>query len=636
MIKKTFSKLAPALLLAATLALATTATHASDISAHIINLNSSDYAVRQAARLDLRQTLVAAKSSRQRAYEEELIQHIGTGTPFAIRDWNIRMLELIGTKTAVKPLTALLTDPDPRISDNARRSLAAIPSPSAISALAKALAAADPADQPAYIDALAYRGESRAVRPITTVLKSGDLTAASHAATALAKINGRSARSALQRRHATATGPLKADIERALIEAGLTDRKLAATLALSGQSPAIRTAAFAQLTSLDRKAATKVLQTALTDPAYARRDVLIKAAISSSLRDQVITQLATLSVADQAVALGAIADQRLTASEADVIALLSTASAAQQPLIIRTLGFIGSDQSYAPLYALYLADNRDRTVSDALARLQAPSADKALLSAAQGTGPIDDRVSALRLLILRNTNGALPLINQLAHPGQDPAIRQAAFKAMEVVGDPASIDQLLAIVLASDPLKRLAQGSLKKLSASLGVADHLWTQNYQPALTSAPSDAARQGVLEILDGISGAAAADYVQSLILTDHPLRADALTVLTRWSDISAGQVWLALAKKSSNATDQSNAKDNLKRLISSSRITGGDDEKVKLAAQSLTQFKDSEFRSDVLKNYEGRLSRDTTRELPKAFNPLLKDPTLKAQVQTILDAL
>lgn len=623
------------LLLAATLALAPT-THASDISAHIGNLDSSDYALRQTARLDLRQTLVDAKTSRQRAYEKELLQHIGTDTPFATRDWNIRMLELIGTKTAVSPLAALLNDPDPRISDNARRTLAAIPSSSAISALAKALASASPAEQPAYIDALAYRGQSGAVRPLTAILKSGDPTSAAHAATALAKINGRSARSALKSRHATATGTLKTDIERALIEAGLTDRKLTATLALSGQSPAIRTAAFAQLTTLDRKAATKVLQTALTDPATARRDVLIKAAISSQLRDQIIAQLATLPAADQAVALGAITDQRLTTTEADVLALLASASEAQKPLIIRTLGFIGSDQSYEPLYALYRDDNSDRTVSDALARLKAPSADKTLLQAAKGNGSIDDRVSALRLLVLRNTNGVTPLINQLAQPGHDPALRQAAFRAMEIVGDTKSVDQLLAIVLASDPLKRPAQSSLKKLSFSIGVPDYLWTNHYQPALASAPSNEARQGVLEILDGISGPAAASYVETLILTDHPLRAGALTILTRWSDISAGQVWLALAKKSSSKADQTAAQNGLKRLISSNRVTGGDANKVKLAAQSLTQITDSEFRTAVLKNYEGKLSRDTNRELHKAFEPLLSDPTLAPRAQAILDKL
>ncbi len=623
------------LLLAATLALATTA-HASDISAHIGNLNSSDYALRQTARLELRQTLVDAKSPRQRAYEKELLQHIGSDTPFATRDWNIRMLELIGTKTAVNPLATLLNDPDPRISDNARRTLAAIPASSAISALAKALAKASPADQPAYIDALAYRGESSAVRPLTVVLKSSEPASASHAATALAKVNGRSARSALKSRHATATGALKTDIERALIEAGLTDRKLAATLALSGQSPAIRTAAFAQLTTLDRKAATQVLQTALTDPATARRDVIIKAAISSQLRDQVITQLATLPPADQAVALGAIADQRLTTTEADVLALLVSAANAQKPLIIRTLGFIGSDQSYAPLYALYLSDNNDRTVADALARLKAPSADKTLLQAARGTGPIEERVSALRLLVLRNTNGVTPLINQLAQSGQDPALRQAAFKAMEIVGDTKSVDQLLAIVLATDPLKRPAQSSLKKLSFSIGVPDYLWTHHYQPALAAAPSDEARQGALEILDGISGPAAASYLESLIPDGHPLRADALTVLTRWSDVSAGEVWLAVAKKSFRKADQTAAQNGLKRLISSNRVTGGDANKVKLAAQSLIQITDPEFRAAVLKNYEGRLSRDTTRELPTAFKPLLNDPSLAVKVQAILDKL
>ena len=630
MIKLPFFRFTAALVLTATLV------HASAITAHLANLDSPDYAVRQSARLDLRQTLVDAKPADQRAFEQELIAQLTPDTAFATRDWTIRMLELVGTTRAVKPLATLLRDPDPRIRDNARRTLAAIPSSSALKALAAALATAAPADQPAYIDALAYRGESGAVRPLATVLKSGPLVSASTAATALGKIGGRSAHTALKNRHATATGPLLADIERALITAGLTDRKLAATLALTGQSPTIRTAAFTQLTALDRHAASTALQTALADSAYARRDVLIEAAIASPLRDEIIAQLTTLPPADQSVVLGAIADQRLTAYEGDVLTLLPTATAAQKPLIISTLGIIGSDQSYAPLYQLYLADNRDRVVADALSRLNAPSADQALLQTAAGNGPTEDRVSALRLLVLRNPVGVTPLINQLAQPGSDPALRQAAFKAMEVVGDTHSIDQLLNLVLAADPLKRAAQGSLKKLSDSMGVPDYLWANHYAPALLAASTDDARRGVLEILDGISGSAAATYVESLLLSPHALRDDALTVLNRWSDISAGPVWLALTRTSVAPADQAAAQAALLRLLSSPRVTGDDAEKVSVAAQALTQIKDPAFRQAVLATYAEKLSRDTVKALPKAFKPLLNDPLIAPSVQSILDNL
>lgn len=619
---------------AALWALVSTAS-ASDISAHLANLNSTDFAARQTARLDLRQELVDAGFFRRRAYEKELLQFVGPATPWATRDWTLRMLELIGGKSSVKPLTTLLNDPDPRIRDCARRSLAAIPSSSALRALEVALTQAAPADQPAYIDALAYRRDVSTVRPIATVLSRGELTPASRAAAALGKISGRAARNALADRHATATGALKTEVERALIEAGLTDSTLAQTLARSGQSPAIRTAAFRQLTSLDPSAATKVLQTAMTDPAFSRRDLLIKAAISSALKDQVISQLATLTETDQAVVLGAIADQRLTSAEADVLALLPHASTTLQPTIIRTLGVIGSDQSYAPLYTRYVANNRDRDVAEALARLNAPSADAKLLAAAGGNGATDDRVSALRLLVLRNTTGVTPLLNQLAQPTHAPAIREAAFKGMEVVGDTASVTQLLAIVLAQDPLKRSAQGSLKKLSASIGAPDYLWENHYAPALVMAGSDDARRGVLEILDGISGEAAAAYVQSLILKPHPLRADALKVLNRWSDISAGPVWLALAKQN-NVADLTTATTGLKRIIGSNRITGGADARVKLAAQAVAQISSLEFRKDILSNYEGRLDRDTAREFPKAFKPLLSDPILAPPIQAILNRL
>ena len=194
---------------------------ASDVTAHIANLNSTDYEVRQAARLDLRQTLVSASSRDLKNLEAELFSAIGPDRDFATRDWSIRMLELIGTSAAVAPLTELLDDADPRIADLARRALSALPSTRADAALEKAALAAAPSDQAGYADSLAYRGKPRARGELAVLLEAGS----PDAALALGKIASRSSRSALLKAHATAEGDQKAAIELALIDAGLSDRR---------------------------------------------------------------------------------------------------------------------------------------------------------------------------------------------------------------------------------------------------------------------------------------------------------------------------------------------------------------------------------------------------------------------------
>ncbi|MCC5023253.1 MAG: hypothetical protein J6386_10905 [Candidatus Synoicihabitans palmerolidicus] len=96
---------------------------ASEITPFIRDLNSDDFAIRQSARLDLRQTLVDASPQELKLWERELLLAIGPEHDWPTRDWSLRMLELVGTKAAVKPLANLLLDADPRIQDLARRAL---------------------------------------------------------------------------------------------------------------------------------------------------------------------------------------------------------------------------------------------------------------------------------------------------------------------------------------------------------------------------------------------------------------------------------------------------------------------------------------------------------------------------------
>lgn len=604
---------------------------ASEITAHISNLNSTDYAVRQNARLDLRQTLVDASGSKLRGFEKELIAVIGPDQDFATRDWSIRMLELVGNSAAVKPLSALLDDSDSRIADLARRALSALPTSAADATLEQQTLTASAADKSAYADALAYRGKPRARNELDDLLFAGS----SDAALALGKIGSRSSRAALLEAHATAEGQLKHDIELALIDAGITDRNLAATLARTGSSPAIQAGAFDELLRLDSGAAWERLEEVLRDPTDVNRRVLLRKAMLSSVANDVVNLLPDLSSADQSVVLGSIADAGMSRYESAVLPLLQSGSETVSSQAVETLGIIGTDTSYQPLLELYLINPRDRTISAALARLRAPSADEKLMATVSGSGA--DRAAALQLLVLRNSAGVLETINRLALPGNDPAIREAAFRGMEIIGDTASVALLLDIVLSDDPEKRQAQGSLKKLSASLAVPDYLWNDHYAPALSAAASDELRKDVLAILDGTSGPAAAAYLEELILSDHALRPDALESLQRWTDISAGDVWLAVwAAPGSSKQEKEMARASIIRLLKSNRVTGGENHRIEVATQAILLSANKGDQQTILDIYGGRVSRGIRGQILRQFPDLVGNPNVKADVAGLLKTL
>ncbi|MCF3651535.1 HEAT repeat domain-containing protein [Synoicihabitans lomoniglobus] len=606
---------------------------ASDITAFIDDLNATDFAVRQSARLDLRQALVDATPRELKALESELLQAIGPDRDWATRDWSIRMLELVGTKAAVKPLAALLADPDPRIQDLARRALSANPSRGAAAVLEKAILKAPAAERGPLADALAYRGESRAVRELTAVLKTGS----SEAALALGKIGNRAARSALAKARSGATGVFRETVELALLDAGVTDRRLARELAETGTGEAVRVAAFARLLELDARGANAVLTATLSGSESQLPLLFLRAAMDSSLQNDVVARLPDLPEPAQIVVLDAIADQRLRAYEAAVLARLEGASETLHPVVVRALGIVGSDTSFQPLLDLHLANGRDRDVTAALARLNAPASEAALLATVQGDGDVAARAASLRLLVLRNTAGVTALVNQLAQADQEAAIRVAAFKGMEMVGDPESVRVLLDVVLAENTtVKRDAQGSLKKLSANLDVSDYLWNEIYAPAMAAASNDDRRRDVLVIIDGNSGAATATYLQELVLTDNPLRPDAINALRRWTDISGVDAWIAIATtEGATEAEIATAKQGMVRLLASKTVTGFYPDKVDRAAAAMRALAgDAEFRKAVINTYDRQLHWQTRVRIGQVFPEFLSDPAIAPDVQALLD--
>lgn len=589
---------------------------ASEITPHITNLNNPDYEVRQAARLALRQELVEATPRELKPLQKELFQAIGPENDWATRDWSIRMLELVGTKAAVKPLRALLDDPDPRIADLARRALTAIPG--ADGTLEKI---AVNEGGPGFVDSLSYRDKQRSVKELIALLQDGS----PDAALALGKIGGRKAQRALVQAHAKASDEFQVVLEYALLDAGLPDAEIAQSLVANGHTPGVKAAAFAQLIELDFRTAESVLETLLTSPFTPERAPIIRHAMGSFLSYNLVPLLDERAPADQAVILGAIADLNLRQFEEAVLnSLKGDLNDDLQAQAIRTLGHIGSDASYEPLLSRYLANSRDRDVTAALARLQAPSADARLMAVATGEGDTADRVAALRLLVLRNTDGITELVNTLAAPDQPQALRQAAYRGMAVVGDNDSLRLLFTAIRDNDPLKRQAQGALKKLSANLAVTAYLWEEFYGPAFASAVDDDHRRDLLAILDGNSGPDAAAYLAEQIANHTELRPAALQSLQRWTHISAIPVWQDLmTAEDAPAAEIALAQRNTLRLLTSPRITGNPKELILHAKWSIEQFSGTEHAEDILACFDGENPWLIRVHITLEFPPLIENP-------------
>ncbi|MGJ8651255.1 MAG: HEAT repeat domain-containing protein [Opitutaceae bacterium] len=608
---------------------------AADVSGLISKLDTDDYGLRKTARIELRQAITDSAGVDRVAAIEQLHGAISADHSFAVRDWSIRMLELFGGEASTLPLAQLLVDKDVRIRDLARLALQANPSDAATRVLENALSGVPTEEQGAILDALAYRGDVNSVSKVAALLDSESYAVAAKAAMALGKIGGKDAEAALMKKTSSASVELKQDIAFALLDAGLSDVPVAKALAVNGQNTAVKLGAFQQLITLDAASAKALLQTAINDDAYPARSLIIRAALTSAMQEEVIDLLPSLDASTQAIFLGVISDLELNQYEPQVLAILERGSAEIKSEAIKTLGVIGSDQSYPALYELYLADSNNSVIKEALIRINAPAADADLLKAASDSSHADAQVAAVKLMTLRNTKGAIDLINQLVAETTNSELKKAAFQSMELIGGKESVDVLLAAVLKNDADTRAAQGSLKKLSVSLASSDGLWTSSFAPALKSAANDEQRKAILAILDGVSCKPAADYLQNLIVTDSSLQADAVRSLSRWSDVSGGDVWLAVMSKSgASEADAAAAVKGISRLVSQRGISGESNEKFDLAAKAINAAPSLEFKQSILDIFKGMsMNRKTQRAFNQSFKSLASDPEIGEQVKKLM---
>lgn len=333
-------------------------------------LGSDDYSARKKARTELQLALAdatrpGATGDERKAMEKTILTQIKSKLPLLERLYLIRMLELFGSAEMAAPLNELLSDKDPHVSDSARRALASIPGDAATSYLMAALKKAPAKEQGAYLQALAYRRDAKAVAEMTRFLQSDNATLVAITALALSKAGtkgGAEQIQALKKALAKAPATTKPVIEAAIITLGM-DSKTTRALTVSGSNPSIQTAAFVQLLSLHAKGAEAYLTSILAKTDLSARNKILNRAIihgSPSTQEHLVKALPTAPLDAQMVILSAIGQLGLSEYEAPLIPMLGTAKGKAngllQETLIDTLSRIGGEASFDPINKALSAD----------------------------------------------------------------------------------------------------------------------------------------------------------------------------------------------------------------------------------------------------------------------------------------
>lgn len=628
------------ILLSLVACVASYALYGVDVQSSIVKLSGDDYTARKAGRTELKQafadvTAPGGQVNDRAAIEQAVISALQSGKlSLSEKLYLFRVLGLYGTNASADAVYSFLGDKEKEIRDSARRALVLIPGDKALGYLLSGMKKGADAERASYVDALATRGDPSVAMDIATYLKSDDSALVRNAAVALGKLGNEEALPALLEIYPSAAADVKPAVEAALLDVGV-DSQTAYMLAGIGSSAAIRAGAFEQLIDVDLANATVVLKSVIGQPEFVGRSLFFKAALASSstdLQQLVVEHLPKAEEAAKAIIVTAIGENDLKQFEPEVLALISHESWLLRMDVIHTLGNVGGAASFEALLKAFLAEPKNQTIGNAVARVQAPEGDKSALSQVRDGTDLSARTASMKVLELRNVKGASELLNEIVKDSQDVKLREAALKTLENIGTIETIEICLDLILKGDPQTSAIQRSLKRLSLNFGAPEAQWNTAYSPALESAPSVASCEAVVLILDAVQSDGALQYLEPHVLNaESKLHPASLRTLQRFSNVKSGDVWIKVA---ASAADVSTAQKAIVKLLKvDNRHTA--EACVQLAVKAVQEGPTTDFKEAILSIYK-KPSRYQKRYIKGNFKTIQDDVDVGATVKQVMSGV
>ena len=261
-----------------------------------------------------------------------------------------------------------------------------------------------------------------------------------------------------------------------------------------------------------------------------------------------VEALAKLSLNQQFVLIHSIASANLTEVEPNLLQLLEQTEAKfLRKAVVYALSIIGSDKSFEALYDEFRADPSIDN-NQALARLNAMSVDTKALSDLKN-GNLEEKIAAIGILSLRNTDGAVDVVNELVKDLDqlDSEFRKAALNALQLLGNKTSVGYLLDYIVSGGQHTRACQVCLSKLCMRIGSADLQWKNYFLPALQNAGTKACKDAIVSILFAVPCEQSLEFLENMLLdVDTPHFKAGISSLRRWprmNDFLSCRVWLRL---------------------------------------------------------------------------------------------
>ena len=507
--------------------------------------------------------LALAPTNLRAADEQQLIAILQSGVGVTEKCDACQQLKTIGTVRSVTTLSALLGEE--RTAHAARNVLETIPGPEAGAALRNAVSKTSGDIKAGLVDSLGRRHEVESLPVLKPLLADADATIASAAATALGKIGGKDALSALTAARAKSAPAVQPVLLEALLRCAEHlyaegNKAGAATIYRNvldvGSPPEIRAAAWRGLVLSDANKRVNLITTAL-----AGKDRLTHLAAMKLLRElgdaKVINASLKLWAGLPADSQVALLDSSLKLGAKALPTVRAAAGSAHLQVRVAAWQALAEleDSSMLPALAKAAAQGepaeRD-AARDTLTRVRGPSVDKAILTQITRGEP-SVKAELLRALGDRGDKGATDLLLQYADNANEP-VRLAALESLRKLAVANTLTPLLNLAGKSKSERERAP-VIKTLSAICQASadkDHS-TRSVLEATDRLPASD-RRHLLPLLAELATPAALTAAQAASKSPDPaLAREGVRVLSQWPNAAAAPMLLEIARSSTDNTLQ-----------------------------------------------------------------------------------
>ena len=557
---------------------------------------------------------------------------------FAAKQFVCHMLRRIGSARSVPALAKMLHDK--QLSHMARFALQHMPAPEAGDALREALDSLTGNLRVGVAGSLGQRGDAKAVPQLAKLVAGSDKTLATAAITALGRIGGAEAASALSR--ARVGDDLKALKDNAyllcadkMLEQGKTDDAGRIYVAMTtSDNTMVKIAAYNGLARAEKEQAVPIILALLKD-----KDVKLQQTAGNLVAEMPGTaatkafagQLVSLKGNAQIVLLTAL-ESRGDKAAAPFIADLAAESSSPSVRLaaVNALATVG-DARNVKLLAKLSTEKTDlgKAALDSLSHLTGQDVTKELVDVVRSGADAGVRVNVIQTLVARRDADAMPILLTAARD-KDSNVRQAAFKALAAMAGQREMPVIVSTLLDAKDSSDLA-GIERAMTAMVARIDKPDPEPVISALTQA-NDAQRPHLLAVLARIGDAKALAAVRAqLSSTDAETKKAAVRALADWPDPQPLADLLNLAKTSANTVERALALRGYIKLVGlpANRSAA---EAVKLLEGALALA----ARADEKRAVIAVLPKYPCKEAAQLAEKLKKDPAVTAEAALALSKI